>query len=294
MTPVVVSSVPAMMSPSCSRRARVEDADHVGAVVHRDVRLVVDRSLDVRVVRVVVLALDREDADVVLVDERRGDVVLRRQRVRGAQHDVGAARLQRPHEVRGLGRDVEAGGDAVAVQRLLPLEALADRGEHRHLPVGPLDPPHALLREREVLYVVALRRCHRVLSSASGGEQPFVLALFPLDPGASSPGEPAVDRGPELGLAAEPRGERDVADPEAEARAQLGERAKLVQLAQAVEPVAGGAAPRDDEAGAPGSGASGRPARLGAAWPTWSDPSRATLTQLCQGLRAAERARERA
>ena len=29
----------------------VEDADHVGAVVHRDVRLVVDRGLDVLVVR---------------------------------------------------------------------------------------------------------------------------------------------------------------------------------------------------------------------------------------------------
>jgi hypothetical protein len=38
----------------------MEDADHVGAVVHRHVRVVVDRGRDVRVVRVVVLALDRE------------------------------------------------------------------------------------------------------------------------------------------------------------------------------------------------------------------------------------------
>ena len=138
----------------------VQDADHVGAVVHRQLRLVVDRGLDVRVVRVVVLALDREDGDVVLVDERRGDVVLRRERVRRAEHDVRAARLERAREVRRLGRDVQAGGDAVAGERLLALEALADRGEHRHLPVGPLDPAHALGREREVLHVVALRRSH--------------------------------------------------------------------------------------------------------------------------------------
>jgi hypothetical protein len=88
ITPVVVSSVPAMISPSCSAPRRVEDADHVGAVVHREVRLVVDGRLDVGVVRVVVLALDREDGHVVLGHERRGDVVLGRERVRGAEDDV--------------------------------------------------------------------------------------------------------------------------------------------------------------------------------------------------------------
>ena len=165
MTPVVVSSVPAITSPSCSRRCGVQDADHVGAVVHRDLRLVVDRGLDVRVVGVVVLALDREDGDVVLVDERRGDVVLRRERVRRAEHDVRAAGLQRPHQVRGLGRHVEARRDAVAGQRLLALEPLADRGEHRHLPVGPLDAPHALGGERQVLYVVSRVVANAILFS---------------------------------------------------------------------------------------------------------------------------------
>src|SRR5215472_7445386 len=93
------------------------------------------------------------------------------------------------------------------------------------------------------------------------GEKPFVLALFPLEAGSDDGqaavarpedriacgdpggrifdvGEPAVDRGAELGLPPESRGEGDVADPEAEAAPQLGERAELVQLAQAVEPVA--------------------------------------------------------
>ncbi len=138
---------------------RMQDADHVGAVVHRDLRLVVDRGLDVLVVGVVVLALDGEDGDVVLVDERRGDVVLRGQRVRRAEHDVRAAGLQRARQVGGLGGDVQAGRDAVARQRLLGLEALPDRGEHRHLPVGPRDPPHSLGGERQILHVVTLGGC---------------------------------------------------------------------------------------------------------------------------------------
>ena len=139
---------------------RVQHADHVGAVVHRQLRLVVDRGLDVLVVGVVVLALDREDGDVELVDERRRDVVLRRKRVRRAEHDVRAALLQRAHQVRGLARDVQARGDAVARERLLGREALADRGQDRHLPVGPLDPVDAFRREREILDVVPNRRSH--------------------------------------------------------------------------------------------------------------------------------------
>jgi hypothetical protein len=139
----------------------VEDADHVGAVVHGHVRLVVDGRLDMRVVGVVVLALDREDGHVVLLDERRGDVVLGGERVRRAQDDVGAAGLERAHQVGGLGGDVQARRDAVAGERLLPLEALPDRGQHRHLPIGPFDAAHALCGERQVLDVESFRGCHR-------------------------------------------------------------------------------------------------------------------------------------
>ena len=91
---------------------------------------------------------------------RSRDVVLGRERVRRAQHDVRAAGLKRPHEVRSLGRDVEARGDAMAGQRLLTLESFPDRREDRHLPVGPLDPPLPIFGEGEVFHVVALRRCH--------------------------------------------------------------------------------------------------------------------------------------
>ncbi len=149
---------------------RVEHADHVGAVVHREVRFVVNGRLDVGVVRVVVLALDGEHGHVVFGYQCRRDVVLRRQRVGRAEDDVRAARLQRPHQVRRLGRDVETGGDAMSGQRLLAVESLPDRREHRHLPVGPLDPSFALLGEGEVFHVVALRGCHEVLSRLSDRE----------------------------------------------------------------------------------------------------------------------------
>jgi hypothetical protein len=49
---------------------------------------------------------------------------------------------------------VQARRDAVAVERLLALEAFADRGQHRHLPVGPFDPRHARGREREIADVM--------------------------------------------------------------------------------------------------------------------------------------------
>src|SRR5579884_2916917 len=83
-----------------------------------------------------------------------------------------------------------------------------------------------------------------------GPQQPLVLALLPLDPTALllDVREPAVDRRAELGLAAQSRREGDVADPQPEAAAQLGEGAELVELAQPVEAVAGRGARRDDEA----------------------------------------------
>ena len=132
----------------------VDAADDVGAVVHRHLRLVGDGRIDVSVVGVGVLALDRVGADAVVLDQRGGDVVLRGERVARAQHDVGASGLQRAHEVRGLGGDVQARADAHAVERLLGCEALADAGEHRHVGVGPLDARLASIGEGDVLDVV--------------------------------------------------------------------------------------------------------------------------------------------
>ena len=99
----------------------------------------------------------RANGDPVLGDERGGDVVLGRQRVRGREHDVGATGLERAHQVGGLGRDVEAGADAQALERPLALEALADEAQDGHLALGPFDPPDALGGEAEVGDVVGGR-----------------------------------------------------------------------------------------------------------------------------------------
>ena len=72
----------------------VQDGDQVGAVIHGDMRLVVDGREDVAVVGVVVLALDGEDGNVVIAHQAGGDVILRGERIGGAEHDVGAAIAQ--------------------------------------------------------------------------------------------------------------------------------------------------------------------------------------------------------
>ena len=66
--------------------------------------------------------------------------------LRRREDDLGAAGLERPHQVGGLGRDVEARADPDPGQRLLALEALADQAQDGHLALGPLDPADALGR----------------------------------------------------------------------------------------------------------------------------------------------------
>jgi hypothetical protein len=63
----------------------------------------------VAVVSVVVLALNGEDGDAVVADERRGDIILRRKRIRGAEHHVRTAIAQCDGEISRLGGDVQAG-----------------------------------------------------------------------------------------------------------------------------------------------------------------------------------------
>ena len=86
--------------------------DQVGAVVHRDVRLVFQGGDDVLVVGVGVLAADGVDGDAEVLDEAGGHVVLGGERVGGDQHEVGAAGLQRADQVGRLGGDVQAGRHA--------------------------------------------------------------------------------------------------------------------------------------------------------------------------------------
>src|SRR5439155_22181013 len=82
-----------------------------------------------------------------------------------------------------------------------------------------------------------------------GGQEPLVLALLPVDPGAGVGGgcEPAVHRLSQLRLTAQARDERELVELDAKPPPQLTERAQLVQIAEAVDAIAGGSAPRYDE-----------------------------------------------
>src|SRR5581483_3832534 len=78
----------------------------------------------------------------------------------------------------------------------------------------------------------------------------LVLSLLPLDPGeVVGRREPGFDPAAELRLPPQARREGELGELDAEAPTQLPQRAELVQLAQAVEPVARRAAPRQDEPG---------------------------------------------
>src|ERR1700733_6746218 len=94
----------------------VEQGDQVGAVVHGDVRLVVDGGEDVLVVSVIVLTLDGENRNRVVADQAGGNIVLSRQGIRGAEHDFSAAVAQADGQVGGLGGDVQAGRNPDTLQ----------------------------------------------------------------------------------------------------------------------------------------------------------------------------------
>ena len=132
----------------------VQRAHQVGAVIHRDVRLEIERGLDVVVVGGVVLALDGVDRHFIVRDQCGGHVVLRRKRVGCDQHHIGAAGLQHAHQVRGLAGDVQTRRDAQPVQRALFGEPLLDQIQHRHLARRPLHPKAALLCQVDVFDVV--------------------------------------------------------------------------------------------------------------------------------------------
>ena len=123
----------------CVSALGVQKGDQIRAVIHRDVRFVVDGRLNVVVVRVVVLALDCEYGNSMIAHQAGGHVVLRRQWIRGAKHDIGAAVAQADSKISGLGRDVQASRDADAFQGLILNELLADDLQHLHGLIRPLD-----------------------------------------------------------------------------------------------------------------------------------------------------------
>src|SRR4029077_14064147 len=119
--------------------ALVQLRDKICAVVHGDLRLCIEDSLDVGVVPSGVLAVDGEGGDPMLACEGRGNSVLRRQRIARAEADVGAARIQRDCKVRCLAVDVKAGAETQTLERPLTGESLADDAQDGHLARRPVD-----------------------------------------------------------------------------------------------------------------------------------------------------------
>ena len=86
--------------------ALVNCANKVGAIVHRDVGLMVQGGPNVLVVGIVVLTLDGENRNLIVIDQSRSDIVLRAQRVAGAQDNIRSTSLQSPSQIGRLGRYV--------------------------------------------------------------------------------------------------------------------------------------------------------------------------------------------
>ena len=83
--------------------------------------------------------------------DRRGGVVLRRVDVARRPAHVGAERLERLDQHRGLDGHVQRAGDARALQRLLRRVLLADRHQAGHLGLGDGDLLAAPVGEADVL-----------------------------------------------------------------------------------------------------------------------------------------------
>ena len=144
----------------------VEECGQVGAIVHGDRRGVIQDRVDVLVIGVGILAADGKDRDA-LGDQGRGDVILSGQRVGCAQQRLSTTIAQCQHQVGGLGRDVEAGGDHETIQWLLLGKSLPHRRQDLHPAPGPCDPPGTDLGEGRVGYVVVHLSPSPIASSVS-------------------------------------------------------------------------------------------------------------------------------
>jgi hypothetical protein len=122
----------------------MERIHQVAAVVERDVGLQVKRGVDVLVVGLGVRPVDSIGFETVVRDQVCGHVVLRAQRVAGAEPQLSPASSQRDGKVGRLAGDMQAGRQTQALQRLLLLEALANERQHWHFGGGPFRPRAAL------------------------------------------------------------------------------------------------------------------------------------------------------
>jgi hypothetical protein len=116
----------------------VENRDYVGPVVDQNVRVVGNCLVNVTVIGLPVFALDCKHRYPGF-DEGRRNVVLRGQRIAGAEHGVSATGLEGQGEVGGFGRDMGAAKEAEAVEWPSLGKGVPDLAEDRHFAGGPFD-----------------------------------------------------------------------------------------------------------------------------------------------------------
>src|SRR5208282_5258500 len=133
----------------------VQNGDQVGAVVHGDLRLVIERRHDVGVIYFVIFAFDGVNGDVVIADQAGGHVILRGKRVGSAKHDVGAAVAEGNHQIGRFGGDMQASRHADIPQRLRLDELFANGLQNGHGLEGPFDAALADVGEREIFYITS-------------------------------------------------------------------------------------------------------------------------------------------
>src|SRR6516225_4305643 len=108
------------------------------------------------VVGVAILVVNRVGRDVVFLHQRRGNIVLSRERVRRAAEYFSAAGLERAQQVGGFAGDMQAGAEALALEWQLLEKTLANTPQNRHLALGPFDSFETRRRQTEIVDVIFL------------------------------------------------------------------------------------------------------------------------------------------
>ena len=126
----------------------------VRTIVDDHIRLEVQSGAHVTTIGVGRFAFHRKHRNPVIRNQTRGHIILRREGIRSDQHRLCATGLQRARQVSRLSRNVRAGHEAHAAQRLLRGKSLANQTQHGHLALSPINAPLSLRRERNILDVM--------------------------------------------------------------------------------------------------------------------------------------------
>jgi hypothetical protein len=132
----------------------MEQAHEIGAVVHRDPGPPLEHGSQMAVIGLAIGAMNRVGVDTVMAGEGRRDIVLGRERIRGATEHLRATRLERAQQVCGFAGYMQTSGHLQSLERQFLTEPLADRAKYWHLLVGPFDSLASRVGESQILDVI--------------------------------------------------------------------------------------------------------------------------------------------